>query len=377
MLVKDLGIHAWMTMCTACPSLRYGVSSWLVGEAHTLCRKQLQTLPDGCMEYDALLERTYMKEKHWVYAILMATMESLPLLYQKCTREEILQSVLAMNWLGTSSKLLDNLNDEIHTVEEALDSLENYLSALTSGRYEMKKGSPVQRAESSACEMASWIYHCLDYDSPAFPLYRKDCYTLVEGQVTSLKHKSAEWPSLEDYVDAVAEKSIGDVWIDIDLCQFDELDKDLFLVKKGNEYIFKSSLVYDDVQDITEDIQTESVNSAVLLALERDVITAEDLEQHPPAELVVLLERSGILNDIIYLADAFFLKGVYTFLEAESSWVDKKGLLYSFRLVRLFNLRKLLMMKKDMRTLKKVLESFSDFQSLKSTIPEEMGNLVH
>jgi hypothetical protein len=329
------------------------------------------------MEYDALLERAYMKEKHWVYAILMATMESLPLLYQKCTKEEILQSVLAMNWLGTSSKLLDNLNDEIHTVEQALDSLENYLRALTSGRYEMKADSPVQMAESSACEMASWIYHCLDYDSPAFPLYRTDCCTLVEGQISSLEHKSAEWPSLEDYVGDVAEKSIGDVWIDIDLCQFDELDKDLFLVKKGNEYIFKSSLVYDDVQDITEDIQTESVNSAVLLALERDIITAADLEQSPPAEIVVLLERSGILNDIIYLADAFFLKGVLTFLEAESSWVDKKGLLYSFRLVRLFNLRKLLLLKKDMRTLKKVLESFSDFQSLQMTIPEEMGNLVH
>lgn len=369
-------MDAWMAVCTACPSLKFKVSSQLISEAKAICRRRLATLPEGCLEYEVLLERKYMKEKHWVYAILMAAMESLPLLYQQCTTKEILQSILAKNWLGASSKLLDNLNDEIHTVEEALDSLENYLSALTCGVYERKEGSPVEMAESSACEMASWLYLCLNYDSPAFTLYKKDCRTLVEGQISSLEHKRKEWPSLKDYVDIIAEKSIGDVWIDIDLCQFDELNEDLFLVKKGNEYIFKSSLVYDDVQDIVEDIQTKSVNSAVLLALEREVITEEDLEQKEPAELTELLEQSGILEDIIHLADAFFLKGVLAFMEVNTSCVDKKGLLYSFRLVRLFNLRKLLLMKMNMKTLKKVIESFSDFQSLRSQIPEEMRNLV-
>ena len=375
-LVKGVGMNLWMAMSTTCPSLRFAVSSSLISEAQTLCENRLHSLPPGCLEYDLLLEKMYMKKKHWVYAILMATMESLPLLYKTCTREEILQSVMAKNYLGTSSKLLDNLNDEIHTVEEALNSLENYLNALTTGVYERKVNSPVEMAESSACEIASWIYHCLDYDSPAFQLYRKDCRNLVEGQVQSLEHKNSEWPSLADYANYISEKSIGDVWIDVDLCNFDELDADLLAVKKGNEYIFKSSLVYDDVQDIIEDIETKSVNSAVILALERGVITEEDLEGIEPAAIVGLLEQHGILDDIIHLADAFFLKGVYTFMEVEAPCVDMKGLLQSFRLVRLFNLRKLMMVKKDIKTLKKVIESFSDFRTLKDSIPEEMDSLV-
>ena len=262
-------------------------------------------------------------------------------------------------------------------MEEALDSLENYLNALTTGAYEMKDMSTVEKAESSACEMASWIYNCLDCDSPAFKLYAEDCSKLVNGQVSSLEHKNAEWPSLADYCTYIAEKSIGDVWIDVDLCQFDEINEDLYTLKKGNELIFKSSLVYDDVQDILEDIQTKSVNSAVILALERGVITEDDLEEREPESLMQVLDESGVLDDIIRLADAFFLKGVYTFLDMESYSVDKKGLLQSFRLVRLFNLRKLMMMKKDLKTVKRVLESFSDFRSLGNSIPEEIGNLVN
>ncbi len=375
--VKDVGMNLWIAVSSNCPSLRFPASSSLINEAETVFMNRLNTFPPGCLEYNHLLEHKYLKKKHWMYAIFMAAMESLPLLYQTCPRKGILHSVLGKCYLGTSSKLLDNLNDEIHTVEEALSSLENYLGALLYGTYERKSGSVVEMAESSACEMAAWIYQCLDTDSPAFSLYVEDCCNLVEGQISSLKHKSAEWPSLKEYANTIAEKSIGDVWIDIDLCNFDELDEELLLLKKGNEYIFKSSLVYDDVQDLVEDIQTQSVNSVLVRGVEEDVITLDDLEKMEPTNIVEILEKTGIVHDIICLADAFFLKGVSTFLEMETSSVDKRGLLQSFRLVRLFNLRKLLLAKRDLETLKKVLESFSDFQSLKNRIPEEIDTLVN
>ncbi len=366
----------WMAWSATCPSLKFRAASSVIRDAQNTYRQKLEMLPEECLPHGMLVQRKYMKEKHWIYAILMAAMETLPLTYKECTRVDILNAVLAKAYLGASSKLLDNLNDEIHTVQEALDSLENYLCALTCGEYRRKGSSPVQMAESSACEMASWIYQSLNHDAPAFKLYLKDCTTLVEGQISSLEHKSTEWPSLADYVDYISEKSIGDVWIDIDLCQFDDLNEDLLSLKKSNEYIFKSSLVYDDVQDIYEDIQTKSVNSALIRALEREIISEEDLDTKEPAELVEILEREGVLEDIIWLADAFFLKGISAFMEMETSSVDKEGLLSSFRLVRLFNLRKLLMRNKDMETLKRVLQSFSDFHSLREQIPEGIGALV-
>ncbi|MBU7014305.1 MAG: hypothetical protein HXS52_10975 [Theionarchaea archaeon] len=375
-LTRDIGMLCWMAWSTTCPSLRFSVSSSLAHIAHVACRTRLETLPAHCLPYHELLGESYLKEKHWVYAILMAVMESLPVLYGRRTQDEILHSVLGKTYLGASSKLLDNLNDEIHTVDQALSSLQNYLAALTCGHYQVNEDSKVSRAESSACEMASWIYTTLNDDSPAFTWYVEDCRKLVNGQVASLNHKRTTWPSLAEYVGAIAEKSIGDVWIDIDLCQVDEVDSDTHLLKKSNEYIFKSSLLYDDVQDLTDDIETTSINSVLLLALERKIISEADLENLQPAQLKVLLQEAGIVDDIIHLADAFFLKGIYAFQDIETTEVDKKGLLYSFQLVRLFNFRKLLLAQRDRKTLKKVMASFSDLQSLRDTIPEEIGALV-
>ena len=367
----------WMIWNSTCPSLRYRVSNPVIEEAKSIYKRRLHNLPPEYLGYGSILREGYMKEKHWIYAIFMAAAESLPLLYRQRPREDILHSILAKASLGASSKLLDNLNDEIHTQKEAYRSLENYLSALTTGTYEKKLASPVERAESSACEMASWMYYYLDHDAEAFTVYVQDCSTLVEGQVMSLKHKDSEWPSLRDYVESIAEKSIGDVWIDVDLCQFTVLDESLLTLKKSNEYIFKSSLVYDDVQDIFEDIQTKSVNSAVILGIERGIISPDDLVERSPSELVDLLKASGVLTDIVHLADALFLKGVTLLMDVDSSHIDMKGLLQSFRLVRLFNLRKLLMMNRDFWTLKQVLASFSDFGYLQDQVPPSMSRLVN
>lgn len=367
----------WFMSNTTCPSLNYRTSSALIAEAKTIYETRLRTLPPLCLEYSLLLKKGYMKEKHWIYAIVMAAAESLPLLYRTCTPGHIQRSVLAKASLGASSKLLDNLNDEIHTVEEAFDSLENYLSALKTGMFRKMCTSPVEQAESTSCEMASWIYHYLNKDAEAFSLYKADCTKLVNGQIASLQHKGNRWPSLADYVASIAEKSIGDVWIDIDLCQVDALDQSLIYLKKANEYIFKSSLVYDDVQDIYEDLQTGSVNSAVILGMEKGVISTDDLTEMDTSALVHLLREQGVLKDIIYLADALFLKGADMLVQVDNSQIDMKGLLRSFRLVRLFNLRKLLLMNKDLWTFKQFLASFSDFGCLRDQIPTQISQLVN
>ena len=345
-LVGTLVETGWKMLNATCPSLNYSMVTTFIKRAKALYRDRMHSALSDYVAYNHLLKEGYIKEKHWMYAIFMASAESLPLLYQECTREEILQCILAKTSLGTSSKLLDNLNDTIHTHKEALTSLENYLSALKTGDFEKKCGTAVERAESAACEMASWIHDALDDTAPAFSGYTKDCTTLVKGQIMSLTHKRTGWPSLSVYMESIVEKSIGNIWIDIDLCQFTCLDESLVNIKKGNEYIFKSSLVYDDVQDIYEDIKTGSVNAAVILGIEQDVITPDDLVTKGTEEVVALLQEAGVLKTIVYLADALFLKGVDMVLPVESVRIDMEGLLQSFRLVRLFNLRKLLKMNK-------------------------------
>ena len=118
------------------------------------------------------------------------------------------------------------------------------------------------------------------------------------------------------------------------------------------------------------------MNSAVILGIERNVVKPDDLQEMQPFKIVSLLRESGVLRETVYLADALFLKGVDILMQVENSCIDLKGLLKSFKLVRLFNLRKLLMMNKDFWTLRQFLASFSDFEYLRDQVPIQFSLLI-
>ncbi|MCP8304891.1 MAG: hypothetical protein H3Z50_05430 [archaeon] len=347
-----------------------------------------------CLDYPSIIDYGYMKEKHWVYAAYMATITSLPLLYKVCNVQEILKAIFAKTSFGANIKLLDNLNDETHDVSQAVDSLWNWLSAHTKGEYinRNKAQDPiVTMAENSAFKMETWVFEavssCRLCTSEMHRAYLDDAIKWVKGQADSLKHKAdrkGKLPSIRDYISYISEKSIGDLWMDIDLCFFEsglKGFKDLFRaikpLKIGNSLVFKSSLVYDDVQDIYEDLRTNSINSAVILALERGVISQGDLEDKSPHEIVKRLGEEQILMDTIRLADMVFLKGVEMVdtIDGLDKTLDRQGLIQGFRFVRLFNLRKLLIRNKDYETMKLFSSSLGNFEKIKRTIPDDIMKL--
>ncbi|MCP8314523.1 MAG: hypothetical protein H3Z53_09165, partial [archaeon] len=314
-------------------------------------------------------------------------------LYKTCNAQEILGAILAKTSLGTSAKLLDNLNDKIHGVSHAFESLDNMLSAYTEGAYKSVRkdaNNTVTGAENSAFEMGRWVFKtlkpCQIYAPEAYSTYTKDVMKLYQGQLESIRHKMAQKdgiPSIRRYLDSISEKSIGDIWIDIDLCFLEgnlgEFSKDesraIDLLKIGNSLVFKSSLVYDDVQDIYEDLSTNSINSAIILAIERGIISQRDLKEKSQDEIVKRMEEEGILMNTIRLADTIFLKGIEMVNSIGSSLdeiLDKKGLIQGFRFVRLFNLRKLLIRNKNYETIKLFFSSLDDFEKMKMNIPDDI-----
>ncbi|NWG09441.1 MAG: hypothetical protein HXX80_03905 [Nitrososphaerales archaeon] len=392
------GAMLWLLLCHRYPSLRAGNTYRLINEAMRRYRYRLYNLSDDpeCLDYSSLIDRRYVKEKHWTYAAYIATITSLPLLYKVCDSQKILMAILTKTSFGANAKLLDNLNDEVHDTSQAVDALKNWLSAHTRGEYDNQKRDRdpiIARAENSAFKMGTWVFRavnsCRLHTSQMYGAYLNDVIKIVDGQINSIKHKAdrkGRLPSLREYIGRISEKSIGDLWIDIDLCFLEEgiegfdgcQERAIESLKFGNSLIFKSCLFYDDVQDIYEDLSTKSINSSIILALERGVISYNDLEEKSAQEMVKKLRETGILMDTIRLADLFFITGIETLYEAKDSlkgFLDLEGLIRSYRLLRMFLMRKILNMNRDYESLKLFFSSLGDLDKIKRAIPDDIMGL--
>jgi hypothetical protein len=113
----------------------------------------------------------------------------------------------------------------------------------------------------------------------------------------------------------------------------------------------------------------------VILALEEGVVSERDLKEKSPDEIIERMKEQGILMKTIRLADMVFLKGIEIINSIGSSLdeiIDKKGLIQGFRFLRLFNLRKLLIRKKNYEIMKLFFSSLEDFEKMKTYIPNDI-----
>lgn len=389
-----VGALAWLLLSHKHDSLRLDETTCELATCTKLYRSFLDGLATkpNALGYEDLLKTRYLKKKHWVYAIYMAVLGTLPVLYKICTRREMTHAILGKTSIGTGTKLLDNLNDEIQTIPQAVGSLGRLAGALTHATYDINPDSSVvARAENAGLEVAHWAYQMVRKSNARnlIQTYVADAHGLIQGQMNSITHKaiSKMEPTVIDYLRSISEKSIGDVWIDVDLCYLEgrlgsldaRLAQAIELLKRGNDLVFKSSLVYDDVQDIYKDLKTNSINSAVLFALERQIIQRTELQDSSKIpDVVHKLVRSSTLSETVKLADLLFLEGIRCIEEAaarETDLVDWDGLIQGYRFVRLFNLRKLLIKNRDWATAKLFASSLGSFESLRESIPDSIMEL--
>ncbi|MCS7136097.1 MAG: hypothetical protein RMJ14_00655 [Nitrososphaerota archaeon] len=324
-----------------------------------------------CLSYQEIVNYGFMKKKHWMYAAYMSLISSLPLLYKLCKEDDILRAIIAKTSFGAGVKLLDNLNDYCHSVEDAIYSLKNLLSAYISGLYEPKvngNNKIISMAENSALDMSTWIYKILDAlrlknkIGLTFDWYVNDSKKLIMGQIESLLHKKEhnETLTMKRYIEKIIEKSIGDVWIDIDLCFMESAMEDhltnklinsLILLKSGISMVFKATILYDDIVDIYEDVRSNSINSMLLLSIERGLIKQNALKYINLKELVSFLISSGILRDIVKLGDVIHITGIELIRKSIDKGlediIDENAIIDFCNVMRLFVVRKFLIREKD------------------------------
>lgn len=339
-----------------------------------LCSYEHQlTVLDGlpfCLNCESLEQKGLLKEKHWKFGVFMAAATSLPILYRKASFQDMVKAVCAKTSVGTSAKLLDNLNDKVHSYEEAVTSLDEYRSSLKKGTYTVDRDSLTQTAERSAHEIASWVFGTMS--SFNVQCYDEDVDLLVSGQVASLHHKKGRYPSMKEYLSQVIERSIGNLWIGVDLAF---LESEENLLKESNDYIFKSYLIYDDIQDIHEDMRINSVNCAVILGLERGILSESDLEKKDKSEIILKLEEGKIFRDLLCLADLVYLKGMESLPPCDNP-IDIGGLAASLGMIRMFNMRRILSREKNITILCRFLTDTERMKKVRVSAPAYICEMV-
>ncbi|MBI4258775.1 MAG: hypothetical protein HY619_07455 [Thaumarchaeota archaeon] len=342
----------------------------LFRRASSLFDSRLQTLRhnEHFLDKESLTRMQLLKQKYPTYAIYLAIFGSQAAL-SKIDSGQVVNSVMAKTSMAVSTKVMDNLSDEWETAEEAFRSTGYLMSALTDGmirpEYEKVPTRWIDRAESSALEMASWAGHILgamrDSAPFSYKTYVSDVKRWVEGQQSSFMHHQRP-VSMQDYLAMILEKSTGNLWADPDLIVFEStlgcldgaLRKRALSIRAQADLLIKSCLLYDDVVDFYYDVEHDSVNALLLLAEEKGVAwNARDLARKPHSYLRLLYEK-GIVDEVLALGDRLFVLALNAVrnISYEDALFDRRELEYACHLLRLFNLRKLVNRDRDLHALK-------------------------
>ena len=294
--------------------------------------------------YEEMLQARIMKRKYITYSAYMATLSSYPLLARVAGLREIVSTILAKMTLITGIKTLDNLNDSLHSREEAVKSLERQFEAMTKGVFTpLGDDSLKARAENSALLLSSLIHRWLSSRVPGAHRMRRvfldDLRRYIEGQKLSFNQQSREHRkslNIFTYLGNVNEKGIGRIWVGLDLCMLEQkvqgLDDSIIQgLRESFDYLFKSCNIYDDVADLDVDMAAGIWNSVVYLGIDRGKLRVDG---------GFSLERS-LLRDTVRLGDLHYLRAVDAARRVGCILgFDVSGLLKCYMVLRYFVMRK-------------------------------------
>jgi hypothetical protein len=341
--------------------------------------QSLKAINGNKVDSQTLFELKLLKKKHYIYACYLGAFSTIPTL-QKKGRSDIFFALFSKASMAVGTKVMDNINDEWHTPEAAIKSIGRLQEALIKGTYKESNGpySPswLHQAENTALEITAWTGRNLKpimEEAPFFSsIYYEDVKRWIEGQQQSIRYKNIldddKYPSISDYLEKISEKSTGSLWADPDLCFLEknmhgldeEQKKQALAVRSSSDLLIKSCLIYDDIADFFYDMKHKTINSMLINAYEKNLITPKKVVDEDPSYLLKLFYQNNIVSETMALGDSIFNKALDELkgIPLENGIVNPKGLEFHCRLLRLFNLRKVFVRDKKPMNLKFLLDSF-------------------
>lgn len=330
-----------------------------------------------------------LKAKYVSLSSYFATLTSFPLIF-RAYQIEVEAAVLVKAFLILSIKLLDNVNDRLHDHPQSLLSMQLLYQALTSPEFGYHDStSVIPRAENSAYYFARQAFEsireALTTSTVASEYYFGDVAAIIKGQISSFEQKlgngqGSSSVTLAGYLSKICEKSIGRLWLDIDLIFLENFlssfDKDHLLMvrelRTGADYIFKSFLLYDDISDFDDDIEHGIVNSVILYAWEKEEFQQREIKMLKNRRIARPCDGQTI-RDIVALGDLFFAKGVAHLRKASEDardLLDVGALEFVSRILRAFTIRKLVANGDKFDGLKHIARSFLDLHKMRLSVPD-------
>ena len=331
---------------------------------------------DTCLTQEELCLSRLMKKKHYYYGAYLSALTSIPILSISAGDYQASLSMAAKTAAITSIKVLDNINDNLSTKEEAVFSQWRHLEAFTGRLASLEPTEDyLKKAENSCMSMAQWTYNLvsrgLNINSETLKIYLKDFKDYIEGQIRSMDEKAqgSSLPTIQDYIQKINEKSVGKIWVDIDFCFFekgrgklknDEL-RSLQYIRRAADYFFKGCNIYDDIADLEEDLRLGIMSSVPLLALDMGKIDERDLERDE-VDLLDILRRCGAIDDAVHLGDLIFLQGIRPLQDARllTDKIDVDAIIFGAKVLRMFAIRKWLLKERSFNSLSNTAVSLAD-----------------
>ncbi len=348
-------------------------------------------------DHNVLIQQKIMKRKHVIYSSYLGALSTLPVLGGLKSRSVISKAIFAKMSMAVGTKSLDNLNDDWQTKDEACASVERLADALIWGEVNInqQKTNPSWLApvENSCIEITSWVGRTLSSirdDAPfCFSLYQADVKRWIKGQQDSFLEKERgknreEITKISQYLARMAEKSTGSLWVDPDVCFFeshvggldDRLKKMAISLRASGDLLTKACLLYDDAVDLLIDVKNSSVNAALVYAEEMNILERSDAIKMNEQELVQLMYSSGVIKDVLSIGDFLLAKAMQELDRANDNSsveapIEVDRLKLQCKILRLFNMRKLMLRDKSLASLRLGL-SMKDADEIMSTLPEKI-----
>lgn len=347
--------------------------------------------------HNVLIRQKIMKRKHVIYSSYLGALSTLPVLGGLNSRSVVSKAIFAKMAMAVGTKSLDNVNDDWQTKDEACASVGRLADALIWGEVKIneEQTNPTWLApvENSCIEISSWAGRTLSSikdDAPfCFSLYQADVKRWIKGQQNSFLEKdrgknTGEITKISQYLARMAEKSTGSLWVDPDVCFFeshiggldDRLKKMAISLRASGDLLTKACLLYDDVVDLLIDLKNNSVNAALVYAEEMNILERSKAIKMDEQQLVQLMYSSGVIKDVLSIGDLLLAKAMQELDEANENAsaeapIEVDRLKLQCKILRLFNMRKLMLRDKSLASLRLGL-SMKDADEIMNLLPEKI-----
>lgn len=315
-------------------------------------KRALSRKEKGAMSAAELMKLGALKKKDYTWDLYLAAITSLPILYRVAERGMLEKAILAKTASIVGLRALDKINDQFHTTEEAVNSLQRYQTAVIGENLELNpECSRLGIAENAILKLSRWSFEWMRglQGSRSWNQYVHDIRDLIGSKIQPLEQPfNSQRPSLnfESYLNTMTKVNIWRVWMDIDFCFYEDvvgephqyMDK----LKRGTDYLNKSILLYYDVVELQEDMRFKTVNSVMLYALENGALKIEDMTSKRPREIYRVLMNSGAVAWNLKMGRHMFQEALNSFKKVADEYTDVDGLIHNTQIIRIMLLRNFL-----------------------------------